>query len=270
LLAPDLERQYSLCGEPNHPEWTIAVKKVGNSRGGSRYVHESLNVGDELMVRPPRNNFRLVPADRYVFIAGGIGITPILPMVREAVARGVPWELHFAVRHAAAVPFGDELMALPSGVVKLYSNDRGNLLRLADAVTDLTDGSKVYCCGPAPMMDELEGLSASWEPSTLHLERFAAEPVVHEGDHPFTVHLAQTRGSVEVGARESILDALRRNGTLVPSSCREGVCGTCETPVLSGDIDHRDSILTLEEKDDGDYMMLCVSRARGSELTLDL
>jgi len=270
LLAPELERQYSLCGMASHGDWTIAVKNADQGRGGSRFVHASLSVGDVLVVRAPKNNFHLVPADRYIFIAGGIGITPILAMVRYVSARGVPWELHFAVRSSADIPFKGELESVPGGVVTFYTNDTGNSLKLAEVVESLEAGTKVYCCGPAPMMDELETLGASWEPETLHLERFSADPLSHDGDHPFAVHLAQSGTTVEVGSQESILEALRRSGKTAPSSCREGVCGTCETSVISGAIDHRDHILTPEERAEGDYMMLCVSRACGSELTLDL
>lgn len=153
----------------------------------------------------------------------------------------------------------------------VYADDAGGkLLQLAKVVHTLQVGFKVFCCGPVTMMDELEALAAGWEPSTLHLERFSSAQTVSEGDHPFTVYLEKTGRSVEVGADETILDAVRRAGVTVQSSCREGLCGTCETPVLSGAVDHRDSILTPGEKDEGNYMMICVSRASDLKLRLDL
>ncbi|QQZ19293.1 oxidoreductase (plasmid) [Rhodococcus sp. 21391] len=270
LLPPGIERQYSLCGESSHTRWRIAVKRVENGRGGSQYIHDSLGIDDVVKARMPRNNFRLVSAERYLFIAGGIGITPLLPMIRDVAFRGLPWELHFAIRNVAAVPFENELRALPNGAMTVYADDAGKLLQLAKVVHTLQVGFKVFCCGPVTMMDELEALAAGWEPSTLHLERFSSAQTVSEGDHPFTVYLEKTGRSVEVGADETILDAVRRAGVTVQSSCREGLCGTCETPVLSGAVDHRDSILTPGEKDEGNYMMICVSRASDLKLRLDL
>lgn len=272
MLASDLERQYSLCGTPDDPNWKVAVRREPESRGGSALIHTALQIGDHVPARPPRNNFALAEAQRYIFIAGGIGITPILPMVRTIAAMGLPWVLHYAVRRATEVPFSSELQGLKGGEFIVHARDRGERATLSEIVADATAGTQVYACGPESMMAELEELASNLKPGILQLERFAAKEEIHADgeDLPFTVRMQQSGGTVVVGSDESILDALRRAGVFVRSSCREGVCGTCETAVLSGEIDHRDSILTPDEREAGDYMMICVSRAQGDMLELDV
>lgn len=253
-LPGGLVRQYSLCGRSR-----IAVMLEKDGRGGSAYVHEVLSEGDELSISEPRNNFPLVTAQRYVFIAGGIGITPILPMLSAAKA---PWELHYGGRSLSSMAFLDEL---PPGDVTLWPQDERGLIPLPDILSRVADGTAVYCCGPDPL---LTAVSSLVPPSALHLERFRADADL-TGDS-FEVELASSGRVLTVESGASILATLRKCGLEVLSSCEEGTCGTCETGVLSGTPDHRDSVLTPAEREAGDIMMICVSRAKTPRLVLDL
>ncbi len=277
-----VERQYSLCGDPaDRSRYTIAVLREPDGRGGSLHLHEHVAEGSHLRVRGPLNHFALSlpPAGtpltpHYVFVAGGIGITPLLPMVRAVAAAGVSWELHYAGRELERMPFVDELVAEYGSNVTVHTPAAGNRLDL----TSLSGGSiskpvAVYCCGPARMLSELEEVAASarWPSGTLHLERFearaVAEPVRQEA---FEVELEISGLTLTVPPDRSILDVVEDAGVLVLSSCREGTCGTCETPVVSGEVDHRDSVLTPEEQEANEVMMICVSRAACPRLVLEL
>jgi len=277
-----VERQYSLCGDPSDlSRYTVAVLREPDGRGGSLHVHEHVAEGTALRVRGPLNHFALSlpPAStplmpHYVFVAGGIGITPILPMVNAVAAAGVSWELHYAGRALERMPFVDELVASYGSHVSVYTPDAGHRLDLAT----LSGGSvsrpvAVYCCGPARMLTELEEVAASarWPSGTLHLERFearaVAEPVRHEA---FEVELEISGLTVTVPPDRTILEVVEEAGVLVLSSCREGTCGTCETPVVSGEVDHRDSVLTPDEQEANEVMMICVSRAACPRLVLEL
>ncbi len=246
----------------------------------------------------PRNNFPLAQADRYLFIAGGIGITPILPMLAEASRRGRPWHLLYGGRRRASMAFLDELAAWP-GQVTVRPEDEFGLLDLDTPLGSPQPGAAVYCCGPEPLLRAAEERCAAWPAGTLHLERFrpagppaasppagrsapgragragcpaAPEPVAPgpSADAPFEVELAASGRVVEVPSGTSILAALRGAGVEVLSSCEEGTCGTCETGVLAGVPDHRDCVLDPAERDACDLMMICVSRARTPRLVLDL
>jgi ferredoxin-NADP reductase len=234
-------------------------------RGGSAWVHDELAVDDLVGVGGPRNQFRLVPARRYLFLAGGIGITPLLPMVEAAHRLGADWRLVYGGRTRASMAFLDELARYGDRVTVWPQDERG-LLPLAHLLTD-TD-ARVYSCGPAALLDAVEALCP---PGLLRTERFAAKaqgaPV---RDAPFTVVLDRTGAEVEVPPQLSVLEAVRSAGVEVLSSCREGTCGTCETTVLAGDPDHRDSVLDEAERAAGDCMLVCVSRSRGDRLVLDL
>ncbi|WP_327307059.1 PDR/VanB family oxidoreductase [Streptomyces sp. NBC_01298] len=264
-LPSGLVRQYSLCGDPaDRGRLTIAVRLVPDGRGGSREAHAQLVEGAELPVRPPRNRFPLVPAPSYAFVAGGIGITPILPMLRAATAAGADWTLLYGGRSRASMPFLAEL-ARYGDRVTVVPEDEAGLPDLGALGASLGPDTLVYCCGPAPLMAAVEAAAPAGVP--VHLERFA--PAAAGGDaKPFTVELHRSGRVVEVAATESALTAVRRELPNTPYSCEQGFCGTCQHRVLAGDIDHRDTLLTDGEREDS--MLLCVSRAASDRLVLDL
>ncbi|MDH6213031.1 PDR/VanB family oxidoreductase [Streptomyces pseudovenezuelae] len=267
VLGPELERQYSLCGDPaDHTAWRIAVLREPDGRGGSAHVHEELGEGDKVRVRGPRNHFRLEPAPRYRFVAGGIGITPILPMLAAAEAAGAEWTLLYGGRTRQSIAFTEELGRYGDRVTVAPQDETG-LLDLASVLDDLPEGTLVYCCGPGPLLDAVEERCPA---PVLRVERF--QPKVQQGGEngEFEVELAQSGRTVTVAPDVSVLDAVRAAGVEVLFSCTEGTCGTCETDVLDGVPDHRDSVLTAEERAGGETMMICVSRCRGKRLVLDL
>jgi ferredoxin-NADP reductase len=263
VLAPDLVRQYSLCGDPaDRDSWRVAVLREPVGRGGSAHVHDRLAVGDRLTVRGPRNHFPLAPATRYLFLAGGIGITPLLPMIAAARAAGAEWRLAYGGRSRATMAFLDDL-ALPQVDVQV------GLLDLDALLAEPEPGTLVYACGPEPMLDAVEGRCADWPPGALRVERFKAAPGTGEATE-FEVELAVSGRTVKVPADRSVLEAVEEAGLSPLSSCREGTCGTCETGVLGGALDHRDTVLSEAERKEGDVMMICVSRARSARLVLEL
>ncbi|TQM04321.1 PDR/VanB family oxidoreductase [Pseudonocardia kunmingensis] len=272
VLTPDLTRQYSLCGDPaERDRWRIAVLREPDGRGGSAFVHEKLLPGATVPVRGPRNHFALVPAPRYLFLAGGVGITPIAAMLAAATAAGADWRLVYGGRSAATMAFAAELRAAHGERVHLRPQDEHGLLDLDALLGAPSPDTLVYCCGPAPLLDAVEQRCAGWPPGTLHVERFAPAEVgapVLAG--AFEVELAQSGVTVTVPPDRSVLDALEEAGTAPLSSCREGTCGTCETAVLAGAVDHRDSLLTDDERAAHDTMFPCVSRAACPKLVLDL
>jgi ferredoxin-NADP reductase len=258
-LPCGLTRQFSLCGDPGDPSaWRVAVLREPAGRGGSACVHDALAEGDELEVRGPRNNFPLVEAGSYLFIAGGIGITPILPMLTAAKA---PWRLFYGGRSRGSMAFADEL---PPGDVTLWPQDERGPLDLDAILAGTGPNTVVYCCGPEPLLAAVEARRPD-----VHLERFRAhaEPAAGES---FEIELASSGRVLEVPRGNTILQTLRGAGLQVLTSCEEGTCGTCETGVLDGVPDHRDTVLTSAEADAGDIMMICVSRARTPRLVLDL
>ncbi|MER5597260.1 PDR/VanB family oxidoreductase [Streptomyces sp. NPDC002265] len=273
LLGPDLERQYSLCGDPaDRGAWRIAVLREPDGRGGSAHVHERLRPGEPVRVRGPRNHFALRPAARYLFVAGGIGITPILPMVAAAQARGARWSLLYGGRSRDSMAFARELAGYGDRVTVVPEDECG-LLELGPALDALADGTLVYCCGPGPLLDAVEARCPS---GVLHVERFRPEPRrtdqegASEGEFAFEVELALSGRTVTVAPGVSVLEAVRAAGVEVLYSCTEGTCGTCETDVLEGTPEHRDSVLTDQERATGATMMICVSRCRGRRLVLGL
>ncbi|MFC4070141.1 PDR/VanB family oxidoreductase [Actinoplanes subglobosus] len=276
-LTSGLIRQYSLCGDPaDGSAWRIAVRRTEPGRGGSRHVHTRLAAGDVLRVGGPRNLFPLLPAPRYLFLAGGIGITPILPMLAAAQS---PWELHYAGRTAESMPFRAHLSAGYGDRVHLYPDRRIDLDPLLERHAP---GTLVYCCGPAGMLRAVAESCTRHPGRPLHIEHFTpASTPPSAGQLPADQHPAGRRGAFEVELAasgrtltvppdRSILEAVEAAGITVLSSCREGTCGTCETTVLSGTVDHRDSLLTPEERAANDTIFLCVSRAAGPHLVLDL
>ena len=267
VLGPGLERQYSLCGDPaDRTAWRIAVLREPVGRGGSAHVHEQLGQGDKVRVRGPRNHFALRPAPRYRFIAGGIGITPILPMLAAAEAQGAEWTLLYGGRTRESMAFTEELSRYGDRVTVAPQDETG-LLDLPSVLDGVPEGTLVYCCGPGPLLDAVEERCPA---GLLHVERFTPKEQPAAENTEFEVELAQTGTTVTVAPDVSVLDAVRASGVEVLFSCTEGTCGTCETDVLDGTPDHRDSVLTDEEREAGETMMICVSRCRGKKLVLDL
>ena len=270
ILEDGLVRQYSLCGDPEDTSsYRIAVLKDETGRGGSKRVHEELWPQRTLAVRGPRNHFELVANDSYLFIAGGIGITPILPMISEAERRGARWTLLYGGRTRNSMAFLTELDRYGEHLV-IRPEEEFGLLDLDAAIDASPPGALVYVCGPEPLLRAVEEASARRGRPAPRLERFSPVPVEPHVDSPFEVYLQQSARSILVAADVSILKAVEEQGMSPAFSCREGTCGTCETAVLEGEVEHRDSILDEDERQANDTMMICVSRCRGSRLVLDM
>lgn len=276
VLAGDLVRQYSLCGDPaDLRTYRIAVLREAAGRGGSAEVHDAVHVGSRLTVRGPRNRFPLIPDGEVVFLAGGIGITPLLPMLAAVDAQRRDWVLYYGGRTRSSMAFLDELERYRSRVVVVPQDEHG-LLDLADIVGVPRPGNAVYCCGPAGLIDAVEGFCAAWPDGSLHVERFTAAPDRAEDEDAdvevagFEVVCQASGVTLQVPPGRSILETAEEAGLRPLSSCTEGICGTCETAVIDGEPDHRDELLTPEERASGATMMICVSRARGARLVLDL
>ncbi|HTK63766.1 MAG TPA: PDR/VanB family oxidoreductase [Pseudonocardia sp.] len=267
VLPSGRQRQYSLCGDPADPRgYRIAVRLIPDGDGGSQEIHQTLRAGQPLRVRGPRNAFRLVEATSYRFVAGGIGITPILPMVGAAAANGVPWRLDYLGRTRGSMPFLAELASLREGTVAIRPDDEFGPPDIARLLADVRPSNAVYVCGPPPMLDVARALfDPTGDLRELHTERFSPPPVV--GGTPFEAELRRTGVTVEVGAEESVLAAVRREVPSVAYSCRQGFCGSCKTTVLAGRVEHRDSVLLDQER--ADSMLICVSRGH-DRLVLDL
>ncbi|WP_375479756.1 PDR/VanB family oxidoreductase [uncultured Jatrophihabitans sp.] len=265
------ERQYSLCGDPRDSNvWRIGVLRERAGRGTSRYVHERLAIGQEVVLRGPRNHFELVDSPRYLFIAGGIGITPLLPMIRSAEAAGADWSLVYGGRQLASMGFMDELAAHGDRVTIVPQDTAGPIDLDVLLLTPLPD-TLVYCCGPEGLLHAVEERSALWPAHSLNIERFAPRPVDDAAPSTsFEVVLNAAAMTLVVPPELSILEVVRAAGVDVMSSCEEGICGTCETAVLGGTPDHRDSILDEEDRAENTCMMICVSRSLTSRLVLDL
>jgi ferredoxin-NADP reductase len=262
-------RCYSLLGDPDDKTWRIAVLKQPEGLGGSLWMHENLQPGAVLPAVGPRHAFAFPNAECYLFIAGGIGITPLLPMIAAAENSGKVWDLVYLARHESRFAYAEELRAYPGGNVLFYASEQPDF-DFAARLAALSDGTAVQACGPTPMLNLLETLAAGaggrW---TLSVERFAA-PAPGGGDRAFEVQLARSGKTLTVPADRSVLEVLKAAGIKVESSCRTGSCGTCECGVLEGAIDHRDQVLTPSEREGGNTMMVCVSRAAGDRLVLDI
>ncbi|CAL9598647.1 Carnitine monooxygenase reductase subunit [Streptomyces sp. enrichment culture] len=262
VLPSGLVRQYSLCGDPEDTSsYTVATRLVPDGRGGSREVHEQVREGTELEVRGPRNRFPLVEADSYVFVAGGIGITPVLPMLR-ALPDGTEWRLLYGGRTRASMPFLEEVVKIGGDRVTVVAEDEDGLPDLDALLADVPEGAAVYCCGP-------EGLMAAVEERFpgVRTERFAPRTAAG-GEGAFEVELRRSGVTLTVPADRSVLDAVRDELPNTAYSCAQGFCGTCQQRVLEGEVDHRDELLTDAER--GDSMLICVSRARSERIVLDM
>lgn len=273
-LPSGLVRQYSLCGDPASADrYRIAVRRIPDGGGGSIEVHDGLPEGATVHTHGPRNAFPLTvpghgsPTQRFRFIAGGIGITPILPMLDLARRRRVDWSMVYAGRTRDSLPFVDEVAAFGANV-EIRTDDTCGLPTAAELLGECSEGTAVYACGPAPMLTAIRAALVGRDDVELHFERFAAAPVVD--GRPFQATVMSTGEAVGVDGEETLLAALRRAGVNAPYSCQQGFCGTCRTRVLAGEVEHRDTLLTEPERAAG-MMLTCVSRAaRESSLTLDL
>ncbi|QAZ41504.1 oxidoreductase [Methylibium sp. Pch-M] len=274
-LPNGLVRHYSICSSAaERHRYCIGVGLAVDGRGGSRYVHESLGRGQRMEVSAPRNHFPLrTDAEAYVFIAGGIGITPILSMLRWCVDHGKHWRLHYSVRSRERAAFREVLEGWSGlGRITMHVDDEaGRYFDPQPALQDTPPQAHVYCCGPTALMEAVRASAHAPDDGRLHFEWFTPrqDPAASEA-LPFTVLIRSTGRRLEVPADRSLLDVLEQHGLPVPSSCREGLCATCQTGVVSGIPDHRDSVLSDEQRRSGRSIMVCVSRARSSVLELDL
>jgi phthalate 4,5-dioxygenase reductase subunit len=265
-----LIRKYSLCNDPDERDrYCIAVKRETHENSGSTCLIETTRAGDTLRVSMPRNNFALAKSPGgYTFIAGGIGITPIMSMMRHlANASGPSFKLYYCTRSLQATAFRDELTAPPFKSKVVLHHDDGDPARCLDLwpILERPKGH-IYCCGPRPMMQQVRDMTGHWSPSAVHFEAFT-EPARKPDDRPFKVRLARSGVVIDVPVGTTILDALRAHGLDVPSSCESGTCGTCRTRLMAGEADHRD--LVLSEDEHADNIMVCVSRAKSNEITID-
>jgi ferredoxin-NADP reductase len=275
-LPNGLVRHYSLCNDSaERDRYCIGVALPRESRGGARYIHEFVRRGDTVAVSTPRNNFPLVAdANAYCFIAGGIGITPLLSMVKWCISHSKSWRLHYCTRSRQRSAFYEEIHMLPSGGdVRFHFDDEqaGRQFNPHEALSDLPDDAHIYCCGPGPLMDAVHGAVRFRPAHHVHFEWFAPQKrQVPPDRHAFTVVVHSTGQRLQVAANESILDVLETHGHAVPSSCREGLCATCQTTVISGIPDHLDSVLSKEQRESNRTMLVCVSRAKSDVIELDL
>lgn len=273
-LPNGLQRQYSLAGDwRDRHRYVLGVGRAANSRGGSDCVHASIRCGSVIACSLPVNNFALQPhAPRYLFIAGGIGITPVMAMVRWCEANGKSWRLVYAARSRVRMGFYEELGAF-AGRVHLHCDDeQGGPLAVAPLLADVEPGTQVYCCGPAPLMEAVREQGAHLPSDALHFEWFSAPTAQPEAAPAagFRVDLKRSGASLHVPPGQSILEVLEANGHEVPFSCREGLCGTCETAVCEGEPEHLDYVYPPAQRATLRTMLVCVSRAKSARLVLDL
>lgn len=271
ILPNGLVRQYSLCGDPRNSDvWRIGVLREPSSRGGSRCIHDEIQPGDRLRVAVPRNNFGLVEAGRYLFIAGGIGITPILPMIRQVADEGRPWTLLYGGRTRGSMAFLDEISAYRGGEIHVVPQDEFGLLDLPRFLGAPRTDTAVYCCGPGPLIDAVEANCRNWPAGALHRERFAPSAKSKLEKGAFEVELARSGQRLMVPAHTSLLTVLENAGHKITNSCRAGICGTCLVRVLSGVPQHNDDVLSDADRESGAVMLVCVSRSESDLLVLDL
>jgi phthalate 4,5-dioxygenase reductase subunit len=267
-----LLRKYSLCNDPaERDRYQIAVKREANGRGGSCSLVDDVKAGVVLPVSAPINDFKLPPrAQDFLFIAGGIGITPIMAMIRQVQAENKRFRLFYCVRSPETTAFMAELSALEFAGKVVIHHDQGdpaNSLDLQPILAERRNREHLYCCGPRPLMEAVRAMTDHWSSTAVHFEAFSEAETHKAGDKPFRVRLARSGKVLEVPVTKTVLEVLRENGLEVPSSCETGTCGTCRTKMLAGEADHRDLVLVEHER--ADHIMICVSRARGEEITID-
>jgi ferredoxin-NADP reductase len=277
LLPNGLARAYSLYGDPaERRHYRIAVLREENGRGGSAYIQDRLQVGDRVEVSAPKNDFPLAPeARRYHLLAGGIGIAPIMAIIAELRRRRADWVLDYLTRSPEDTAFLDELQIFAAMGRARFHHDGGDPskgLDIARALADPTPGTQLYYCGPSGMMAAAAEASRHWPQESVHSEYFARPAAAHDmprpPDRPFRVRLARSGGEYEVGADESIVEALRRHGIAVRTSCELGYCGACLTPYRAGEPLHRDLILDAERR--RRFVLICCARAASDMLELDI
>jgi ferredoxin-NADP reductase len=270
-LPNGMVRQYSLLlsGETSN-RYAVAVKKDEKGRGGSRFIHDSLQTGDVISISSPRNNFPVVDdAQNSVLIAGGIGITPIWSMLHRLGSRGRSWSLYYSCRAREDAAFVEELSAFPTAHFHFDRENDGRFMDIGRIVADAPADAHIYCCGPGPMLDFFESATASWPRDQIHVEYFSAkEEAARSGG--FTVELASSGQTFFIPEGKTIMEVLLSADIDVLFSCQEGVCGACITRVISGIPDHRDMILSEAEKAPNDRMTICCSGSRSARLVLDL
>jgi phthalate 4,5-dioxygenase reductase subunit len=269
-----VNRPYSLCGDPaDTRHYEVAIKREANGRGGSISLADDTQVGDGMEVSAPINAFSLDDkAKSFLLVAGGIGITPMRSMLLQLQAEGLrPFKLVYLTRDEDSTAFLDELKSEAWAGKVLIHHDQGDAQKAFDLwklFEKPASGCHVYCCGPQRLMDEVQDMTGHWPTSAVHFESFGAGQSAQTDDRAFTVGLARTGKTVQVGAGQSLLDALRGERVLVPSSCESGTCGSCKVGLLEGEADHRDFVLMDDEK--SQHIMVCVSRACSAHLVLDL
>jgi ferredoxin-NADP reductase len=270
-VGAEIWRQYSLCGSmDNRDEWAIAVLREQNSRGGSEFLHSNVVVGSRLVTRGPRSHFVLSPAPAYVFVAGGIGITPLLPMIAAAERAHTPWQLLYLGRTRSSMAYAQMLVADYGSRVKIIAAAEDGRADIDAFLAGRDTGTQVYCCGPDRLMTAVVERCAALG-LTAQTEHFAADAAALERTRDsFDLVLASSGTTVRVGADQTMLSAIASAGVELGWSCLEGTCGTCEARILDGCADHRDAVLSDEEKRANNYVMTCVSRCIGEKLTLDL
>lgn len=273
-LPGPLVRHYSLCNDPaERDRYWIGVGLAPAGRGGSRFIHHNVRVGSTLEVSPPRNNFPLDPAaEETVLVAGGIGITPILSMVRTLERERKPWQLHYCARSRQRTAFYEELCAMAPERCRFHFDDenQGLVLDVESVLSSVSERTHVYCCGPGPLMDAVAKATRRLPDSQVHFEYFTPKVVETSEARGFAVIVKSTGQRFDVPADKTILEVLEANGHGVPFSCREGLCGTCLTDVSAGIPDHRDSVLSAAERASNKKMTVCCSRALSETLELDL
>jgi len=249
------------------------VLRDPDSRGGSNWIHDNVKAGDRLKIRGPRNHFRFdESARRAIFIAGGIGITPIVAMARRAKELGIDYELHYSGRSRTTMAYLDDLLRLHGERLHVHARDEGGRNDFAALLGTPVPGTQIYACGPVRMLEALENCCASWPEDALRIEHFHSNRGTLDPtkEHAFEVELKDSGITVKVPADQTLLAALRGANIDVQSDCGEGLCGSCEVRVLSGQIDHRDVVLTRSEREANRKMMACCSRAAGTKLILEL
>jgi ferredoxin-NADP reductase len=270
-LPNGIVRQYSLTvPDPSPQTYMLGIKREPASRGGSRCVFEELRVGGLLNISPPRNTFPLNERARHaVFIAGGIGVTPIWAMVQRSETLGRSWELYYACRSRTDMAFFEELRTRAACRFHFDDEAQARFLDIGPIVARAHKDAHLYCCGPLPMLSAFEAATAGWPFEQVHVEYFTAKEEPNR-DGGFVVHLARSNKEFVIPAGKTILEVLRDGGLNVPHSCQEGICGTCETPVISGIPDHRDAILTVAERAANKTVMICCAGSKTDRLVLDL
>jgi phthalate 4,5-dioxygenase reductase subunit len=267
-----LLRKYSLCNDPvERDRYLVAIKREATGRGGSTNLIDAVKAGDELMVTAPINDFGLPQrAQDFLFIAGGIGITPIMAMIREVRAQGKRFRLFYCSRSPETTAFREELSKpeySDSVVIHYDQGDPTASLDLKPILAERKNREHLYCCGPRPLMEAVRLMTDHWSPTAVHFEAFSEAETHKADDKPFKVKLARSGAVLDVPTDKTVLEVLRDHGLEVPSSCETGTCGTCRTKMLAGEADHRDLVLAEHERKD--TIMICVSRARTDEITLD-